>query len=74
MADARTFSSLAMNSAQSRTLANALESQFNASLTFNLKKRAENNKCKGLGFVEDPSRGKTFHIDATQIKSKRFDD
>merc|ERR1712133_241302 len=55
----------------------ALEKQFNQAREFNMQKRYEGNKTKGLGFsaAHDVSN-KTFHIDVTKKSSNsiKFDD
>nr|CAB3260064.1 lysine-rich nucleolar protein 1-like [Phallusia mammillata] len=66
------FSSLARNFSQSKQLNDALENQFNTSLAFNLQKRSENNRSKGLGFTEDPAKGKKFHIDINKSNSVKL--
>uniref|UniRef100_H2YAK6 Small acidic protein n=1 Tax=Ciona savignyi TaxID=51511 RepID=H2YAK6_CIOSA len=62
-----TFSKAAMNVSQAKQLENRLEGQFQNALEFNLQKRTEKNMTKGLGFEEDPAKGKKFHIDVNKI-------
>uniref|UniRef100_F6QHF4 Small acidic protein-like domain-containing protein n=2 Tax=Ciona intestinalis TaxID=7719 RepID=F6QHF4_CIOIN len=67
-----TFANAAMDQTESRKLATKLEGQFQNALEFNLQKRNENNRTKGLGFVEDPAKGKKFHIDINKTNSVKF--
>ncbi|XP_078491157.1 uncharacterized protein LOC100183482 [Ciona intestinalis] len=67
-----TFANAALDQTESRKLATKLEGQFQNALEFNLQKRNEKNITKGLGFIEDPAKGKKFHIDINKTNSVKF--
>ncbi|XP_039249742.2 uncharacterized protein LOC120327500 isoform X2 [Styela clava] len=69
----KTFSTMAPDENESKKLANNLETQYNQTLSFNLQKRKEGNAAKGLGFEEDPAKGKINYIDIHKMKSIALD-
>ncbi|CAK8698645.1 unnamed protein product [Clavelina lepadiformis] len=70
----KTVSKMALNQSDSRKLATGLEEQYTKALEFKLQKRNEQNMTKGLGFQEDPSKGKKFYIDVSKSNSIKFND
>lgn len=69
----KTFAKMAMDQKQTAKLNQSLETQYNKTLEFNLQKRKEGNTAKGLGFQEDPAKGKKLYIDVNKVKSVALD-
>lgn len=67
------FSSMAMDRDETAKLNQSLETQYTKTLEFNLQKRKEGNKAKGLGFQEDPAKGKKHYIDVNKVNSVALD-
>lgn len=67
------FAKMAMDQKETAKLNESLETQYNKTLEFNLQKRKEGNAAKGLGFQEDPAKGKKHYIDIHKVKSIELD-